>query len=157
MRLSEEIKSTFKDAAKKLTGSKKRDFTAKVTEDYLGSSARRAESVLGWKRQSVELGLQERRTGIVCVENYQARGRQKSEELQPKLAIDILSLVEGKSQADPKFQSTFAYARISARAVRAALLAEKGYQEVELPNRQTIGEILNRLGYRLKKPKKPSH
>ena len=157
MRLSEEIKSTFKDAAKKLTGSKKRDFTTKVTEDYLGSSARRAESVLGWKRQSVELGLQERRTGIVCVENYQARGRQKSEELKPKLAIDILSLVEGKSQADPKFQSTFAYARISARAVRAALLAEKGYQEVELPNRQTIGEILNRLGYRLKKPKKPSH
>ena len=157
MRLSEEIKSTFKDAAKKLTGSKKRDFTAKVTEDYLGSSARRAESVLGWKRQSVELGLQERRTGIVCVENYQARGRQKSEELKPKLAIDILSLVEGKSQADPKFQSTFAYARISARAVRAALLAEKGSQEVELPNRQTIGEILNRLGYRLKKPKKPSH
>jgi hypothetical protein len=117
MRLSEEIKSTFKDAAKKLTGSKKRDFTAKVTEDYLGSSARRAESVLGWKRQSVELGLQERRTGIVCVENYQARGRQKSEELKPKLAIDILSLVEEKSQADPKFQSTFAYARISARAV----------------------------------------
>ena len=54
MRLSEEIKSTFKDAAKKLTVSKKRDFTAKVTEDYLGSSARRAESVLGWKRQSVE-------------------------------------------------------------------------------------------------------
>jgi hypothetical protein len=157
MRLSEEIKSTFKDAAKKLTGSKKRDFTAKVTEDYLGSSARRAESVLGWKRQSVELGLQERRTGIVCVENYQARGRQKSEELKPKLAIDILSLVEEKSQADPKFQSTFAYARISARAVRAALLAEKGYEEIELPNRQTIGEILNRLGYRLKKPKKPSH
>jgi hypothetical protein len=157
MILSEEVKLTFKDAAKKLTGSKKRDFTAKVTEDYLGGSARRAESVFGWKRQSVELGLQERRTVSVCVENYQARGRQKSEELKPKLAIDILSLVEGKSQADPKFQSTFAYARISARAVREALIAEKEYEEAELPNRQTIGEILNRLGYRLKKLKKPSH
>jgi hypothetical protein len=32
MILSEEIKSTFKDAAKKLTGSKKRDFTAKVID-----------------------------------------------------------------------------------------------------------------------------
>jgi hypothetical protein len=42
MRLSEEIKSTFKDAAKKLTGSKKRDFTAKVTQDYLGGSATRS-------------------------------------------------------------------------------------------------------------------
>ena len=157
MRLSEEIKSTFKDAAKKLTGSKKRDFTAKVTQDYLGGSARRAESVFGWKRQSVGLGLQERRTGIICVENYQARGRQKSEELRPTIATDILSLVEGKSQADPKFQSTFAYARISARAVREALITEKGYEETEVPNRQTIGAMLNRLGYRLKKPKKPNH
>lgn len=152
--LSEEIKSTFKDAAKKLTGSRKRDFIAKVTEDYLSGSARQAESVFGWKRQSVELGLQERRTGIVCVENYQARGRHKSEESRPQLATDILSLVEGKSQADPKFQSTFAYARISARAVRVALITEKGYEATELPNRQTIGVILNRMGYRLKKLKK---
>jgi hypothetical protein len=152
--LSEEIKSTFKDAAKKLTGSRKREFTAKVTEDYLAGSARQAESVFGWKRQSVELGLQERRTGIVCVDNYQARGRHKSEESRPQLATDILSLVEGKSQADPKFQSTFAYARISARAVRAALITDKGYDQAQLPNRQTIGSILNRMGYRLKKLKK---
>ncbi len=32
--LSEAVKATFKDAAQKLTGSRKRDFMAKVTEDY---------------------------------------------------------------------------------------------------------------------------
>ena len=36
--LSEEIKLALKDAAKKLTGSCKRDFTAKVTEDYLAET-----------------------------------------------------------------------------------------------------------------------
>jgi porphobilinogen deaminase len=64
--------------------------------------------------------------------------------------------VEAQSQADPKFQSTFAYARISARAVREALVKEKGYEEATLPTRQTIGTILNRMGYRLKKHKKPN-
>ena len=154
--LTEAVKATFKDAAQKLTGNRKRDFMAKVTQDYLDGSARKAETVLGWNRHRVQLGLHERRTGIVCVDNYRARGRHKSEEKLPKLEADIRSLVERHAQADPKFQSTFAYARISARSVRAALLNEKGYNEVELPNRQTIGTVLNRMGYRLKKHKKLS-
>ncbi|MBE9125935.1 hypothetical protein IQ258_07095 [Coleofasciculus sp. LEGE 07081] len=74
--LSDSIKSTIKDAATKLTGNRKRAFMAKVTEDYFEGSARKAETVLGWYRHSVQLGLHERQTGIVCVDNYQARGRQ---------------------------------------------------------------------------------
>ena len=58
------------------------------------------------------------------------------------------------SQADPKFQSTFAFTKISARAVREALKEEKGYRDEQLPSRQTIGDILNRMGYSLKKHKK---
>ena len=79
MQLTETVKLTFKDAAKKLTGNRKRDFIAKVTEDYFGGSARKAETVLGWNRHSVQKGLQERRTGMICVDNYRARGCKKSE------------------------------------------------------------------------------
>lgn len=154
MQLTETVKSTFKDAAKKLTGNRKRDFMAKVSEDYCGGSARKAETIFGWNRHSVQLGLPERRTGIICVDNYRARGCHKSEKRLPNLEVDIRSLVDGQAQADPKFQSIFCYARISARAVREALIREKGYTEAQLPTRQTIGEILNRLGYRLKKPKR---
>lgn len=156
MQLKEEIKATFKDAAQKLTGSRKREFMAKVAEDYLEGSARKAERVLGWKRQSVELGLNERRSGLVCVDNYRARGRHKSEEVLPQLETDMRALVEGQTQADPKFQSMLCYTRISARAVRETLIHEKGYTDDQLPTRQTIGDILNRLGYRLKKLKKRS-
>ncbi len=152
--LTNTIKSTFKDAAKKLTGYRKRDFMAKVTEDYFESSARKAETVLGWNRHSVKLGLHERRTGIVCVDNYQVRGRHSSVEILSNLESDMRLLIDAQAQADPKFQSPFLYARVSARAVREALVSEKGYDENELPTRQTCGEILNRLEYRLKKHKK---
>ncbi len=154
--LNETIQATFKDAAKKLTGHRKRDFMAKVAEDYFDGSARKAETVLGWNRQTVQLGLHERRTGLVCVDNYHARGTYKSEERLANLEADIRSLVDVQAQADPRFESTFLYARISARAVREALISEKGYDEAQLPTRQTIGEILNRLGYRLKKHRKPN-
>jgi hypothetical protein len=98
---------TFKDAAKKLTGHRKREFVAQVTEDYFGGLARKSQTVLGWCRHSVQLGLHERRTGIVCVDNYQARGRHKSEEILPNLAVDISALVDAQAQVNPKFQSTF--------------------------------------------------
>ena len=154
MRLTETVLATFKDASEKLTGYRKRDFMAKVTQDYFDRSARKAETVMGWNRRSVQLGLNERRTGLQCVDNYQARGRHKSEQVLPNLEADIRSLVDRQAQADPKLQSTFLYARISARAVREALGNEVGYTHSDLPSRQTIGEILNRLGYRLKKHKK---
>jgi hypothetical protein len=149
MILTETVLATFKDASKKLTGHCKRDFMAKVTEDYFDGSARKAQTVMGWNRQSVQLGLNERRAGIICVDNYQARGRHKSEQVQPNLEADIRSLVDSQAQADPKMQSTFLYARLSARAVREVLASEVGYAESELLSRQTIGEMLNRLGYHI--------
>jgi Rhodopirellula transposase DDE domain len=156
MILNDTVKGTLKDAARKLTGYRKRDFMAKVAEDYFAGSARKAETVLGWNRKSVQLGLHERRTELICLDNYGARGRHKSETELPNLEADIRSMVDVQSQADPKFQSTFLYARVSARAVRENLVSEKGYDSAQLPSRQTIGAILNRMGYRLKKHKKQS-
>jgi len=47
MLLNDSIKSTFKDAAKKLTGHQKRDFMAKVTVEYLEGSARTRRTGVG--------------------------------------------------------------------------------------------------------------
>ncbi len=43
--LSDPLKSTLKDAAKQLTGHRKRAFMAKVTEAYFEGAARKAETV----------------------------------------------------------------------------------------------------------------
>ena len=86
MKLSTKIKSTFQDAARKLTGPKKRAFIAQVTQDYFNGSARQAETYMGWNRHSVQLGLHEKRTGITCLDNYQARGRKKTESKLPNFS-----------------------------------------------------------------------
>jgi hypothetical protein len=155
--LEERVKATLKDAAPKLTGPKKRAFMANVAADYFESSARKTETYLGWGRAAVQLGLHERRVGVICQDNYAARGDHTTEEKQPircQLEADIRQLVEGQSQADPQLRTTFYYARVSAQAVRDALIEEKGYADESLPTRQTIGAMLNRMGYRLKKHKK---
>lgn len=98
---------TIRDAASKLTGPKRRQFEAQVALDYLGGSARKAQTVFGWSSKTVALGLNELRTGITCVDNYSQRGRRPCEETQPHLLEDILALVQPHSQNDPKFQSPF--------------------------------------------------
>ena len=74
------------------------------------------------------------------------KGKSDRETTLPNLVTDIHSLVDEQTQTDPKFQSPFLYARISARAVREKLVSELDDEEPELPSRQTIGKILNRLG-----------
>lgn len=152
--LTDQHIATIKDAASKLTGADRRAFQAQVALDYLEGSARRAETIFGWSRQTVELGLNELRTGIVCLGNFSARGNRKTEDKQPLLEEDIRSLAEPQSQQDPKFQSPFQYTRMTAKAVRQALIDEKGWKSEELPCEKTIGNILNRLGYRLRRVQK---
>lgn len=152
--LDEQIKDTLLDASIKLTGAKKRAFMAKATIDYFKSSPRMAETYMGWSRQAVFKGLKELETGLWCQDAHRAKGRKKTEDKNPQLKEDIRSLVDNSSQADPKFQTVFCYARTSARAVKQALIDTNGYNDEELPSRQTIGTILNRMGYRLKKHKK---
>ncbi len=153
-KLTEQQMRTIQDAARKLTGAKRRAFQAQVALDYLDGKPRRAETVLGWSRNTVELGLHELRTGITCLDNFSARGNRKTEEKQPQLEEDLRCLAEPESQTDPKFQSPFLYTRMTAKAMRQALVDKKGCKHSELPCEKTIGNILNRLGYRLRRVQK---
>jgi len=152
--IPEAVKAILEETAKKLSGAKRREYIAMVTIKILDGNARKAERVFGWSRTTVKKGIRESATEIKCIDNYSARGNKKTEAKIPKLAEDIRSIVEPKSQADPHFQTTFAYTRITAKTVRQALIDEMGYTNDELPCENTIGNILNRLGYRLKRIQK---
>jgi hypothetical protein len=152
--LTQEVIASFKDAARKLTGPKRRAFQAQVTLDYLDGSVWKAERVFGWSHHTVTLGLNELRTGITCMGNFSARGNHKTEVKWPELEADMRALAEPESQADPKFQSPFLYTRMTAKAMRKALIDQKGWTDEELPHQNTIGEIMNRLGYKLRRVQK---
>lgn len=137
-------------AATLLTGHKRRRFQAEMAHAYCGGSARLAETTFGWGRDAVHTGLNELRSGIRCVEAFESRGRTTTEDLHPELEDHIRRLVDPHAQADPKFQTPFAFTRITAKAVREALRAIPELAGA-VPTRQTVGDILNRLGYRLRR------
>jgi len=127
--ISDTLRSIIKNTAKKLSGAAKREYVAEITLELLDGSDRKAESELGWSREMVKKGRMELTTTIRCVDNYSARGNKKTEEKMPGLEDDIRSIVGLKSQTDPNFQTSFSYTRITAKAVRQALIDEKGYAD----------------------------
>ena len=140
----------YQKAARLLTGAKRRAFQAECATSFCEGNARRTESIFGWRRDTVSLGLHEARSGIVCLGNFQARGGKKMEALHPQLEVDIRALADPHSQADAHLKTALAYTRLSAQAIRQALRTEKGWNEQDLPAERTMTTILNRLGYRLR-------
>jgi Rhodopirellula transposase DDE domain len=143
----------IQSGARRLTGYQRRLFQAEVATELCGGSARQAERRFGWGRDTVAKGLHERRQGMRCLENFTARGRQRSEAKNPQLAADIRVIVEPHSYADPELKSSRRYTNLSAAEVRDALI-QKGYPPPELPSERTLRDILNRMNYRLKRIQK---
>jgi len=152
--LTESVRETIKSAARKLTGFRRRQFQAETAIKYCQGNPRRAEQVFGWGRDAVNTGLNELRTGIRCVDDFSTRGRRRTEEQQPELVQEIHALVDSRSQADPKFQTSLAYTRMTAKAVRERLAANTSEKNRHVPAERTVYDILNRLGYRLRRVRK---
>ena len=68
----------------------------------------------------------------------------------PDLERDVRALADVHSQADPQLRTALAYTRLSAAALRRALMEEKGWLPAEVPAERTLRDGLNRLGYRLR-------
>src|SRR5215831_90349 len=126
-------------AASKMTGAARRAFQAEMTLKYCRGSARLAETILGWSREAVAVGLAEHRTGILCLG-----------EQAPEAAAALRQLAEAHAQQDPTFRTTLAYTRLTAKAALEALRGQ-GVSEDHLPSPSTMAEVLNRMGYRLRK------
>ena len=138
-------------AVSKMTGAERRAFMAEMALKYCGGGARLAETVFGWGRETVEMGLAERRTGLICFGAQSAYcGRQRWEERQPETATALCQLAEAHAQQDPTFRTVLGYTRLTAKAAREALLSQ-GFGEEQLPSPSTMAGVLNRMGYRLRK------
>jgi DDE family transposase len=150
---TESFETLIRSAARRLKGHQRRLFQAEVTSELCEGSARVAERRFGWGRHTVDQGLHELQQRVRCLENFTARGRQRSEAKNPQLAADIRAIVEPHTQADPELKSSRRYSNLSAAEVRQALL-DKGYAEEEVPRERTLRDILNRMNYRLKRIQK---
>lgn len=151
----------LKFAASKMRGAERRAFQAQMALRYCAASARKAEWVFGWGRAAVELGLHEKRTGIVCLSAQSAvAGNKLWEDKHPEVAQALWKLAETHAQQDPTFRTTLSFTRLTA-AEALKQLRTQGFSETVLPSPSSMADVLNRNGYRLRpvlkaKPQKKS-
>ena len=131
-------------AASKMQGAKRRAFQAAIAIKYCQSSPRLTETVFGWGRENVALGLAEKRTGITCVGAHSFYGGAKRwEQRQPEAAAALRQLAQAHAQADPTFATSVLYTRLTAAEALRHLSAQ-GFSDKQLPSRSSMAEILNR-------------
>ncbi len=151
MELTDSVKALLKATAQDLRGSARRLFMARTVQELGAGGQRRAERELGWSRVTIRKGRRELESGFAIADAFALRGRKRAEERLPHLLADLTAVVDGQSQADPRFRTSRLYTRLTAAEVRRQLIVQRGYTDEDLPTVQTIGAKLNALGYHLKK------
>ena len=128
----------------------RRQAMADVTNSLLDGKPRVAEDVFGWGRTVVVLGMNELQTGMTCVNDLSKRRKPTTEEKYPQLLVEIRKIADSTSQAQASLRTPFSYMKVTAAAVRSALL-EQGWPEEQIPAVRTLSNILNRQDYRLRR------
>jgi Rhodopirellula transposase DDE domain len=138
-------------AAKKMHGPARRSFEAEMAEKYCEGKAWKAAKLFGWDLHTILLGLHEKCAGLICWGAQPHRsGRKRWEDQHPEEAAIVRAIAEEHAQQDPTFHSTLAYTRLTA-AKAIQCLSEHGICQENLPAPSTMAQVLNRLGYRLRK------
>jgi hypothetical protein len=118
---------------------------------YCEGNVRLTETIFGWGRETVTVGLAEKRTGLICYGAQSAlSGNKRWEERHPDIAEALRQLAEEHAQQDPTFHTVIGYTRLTAAEALKQLQA-RGFGEDRLPSVSAMAEILNRMGYRLRK------
>lgn len=149
------VDDLLKLAASRMKGFQRRIFIADVCLKLCGGNPRQAEYRFGWGRETIGKGLEELKAepDNRATRKSNNRGKKRSEERSPQLAMDIRLIVEPHTHTDPELKTERLYTNLSAAEVRQAL-ADRGYSEEELPSERTLRDILNRMNYRLKRIQK---
>ena len=125
-------------AASKMTGAARRTVQAAMARQDGRGSARLTETILGWSREAVEMGLGAHRTGIFCVGTPSAcSGRKRWEEHAPEVAEALRQLAAAPAQQDPTFRTTLASTCLTAQGALQALRAQ-GVSEEPRPSPSTM-------------------
>jgi hypothetical protein len=147
--ISTEIVDLISRLVDLIPGSDRRRAMGDVTLSLLDGKHRVAENVFGWNRSTVEVGINEFKTGIMCINDISLRLNPATEVKHPKLLADISAIMEPQSESESSLRTTLLYTHMTAKVVYDALV-EKGWTVELLPTVRTISNILNRQGYRLR-------
>lgn len=81
------------------------------------------------------------------------RGRKSLITIYPELEADIVKIIEDSLSTDPRFKTEKQYVRLTVKEIKKQLIETGKYEERSFSN-SSLNNILNKMGYNLKKVKK---
>lgn len=137
-----------------LEGRDKRLLAAGLALEYGHGGESYAAKEFNIGRDTIRKGLHELNSGIRCEDAFNMRGRKSIEFYLPEIKNDIKEIIDSQSQTDPKFDSNRLFTRLTTKEIRKQLIEKAGYLDEELPTNQTLNNLINDLGYKMKKVQK---
>jgi transposase len=137
-----------------LSGEDKRLVAAGIALEYGHGGESYVAKEFNIGRDTIRKGLYELKSGIRCVDAFNMRGRKSIDFYLPEIKNDIKEIIDSQSQTDPKFDSNRLYTRLTTKEIRKQLIEKAGYLDEKLPTNQTLNNLINDLGYKMKKVQK---
>jgi hypothetical protein len=135
-------------AASQMSGPTRRAFEAEMAVHDGGGNPLRAATLCGWGRQTVALGVAERRTGGMSLGAPSAcSGRKRWEDRQQQAAAALRPLAEAPAQHDPTCRTRCTSTRLTAHAALQAR-REQGARAEPWPAPRTMAAVVHRRGFR---------
>lgn len=148
LKITAKFVRTIRQTLQKLAGSDRRLFMASIAQAIGKGGSLASQTEFGWDRTTIRKGLHELRTGVVCLDAVQLRGRKSAEASLPNLEADLRAMGEASSQTDPTFRTTQLYRRLTAGEARRQLIEVKGYDPAMVPTERTLRRKLSALGFK---------
>lgn len=137
-----------------LKGNDKRLVAAGIALEYGHGGESYAAREFNIGRDTIRKGLHELKSGIRCEDAFNLRGRKSIDFYLPEIKNDIKEIIDSQSQTDPKFDSNRLFTRLTTKEIRKQLIEKADYLDEELPTNQTLNNLINDLGYKMKKVQK---
>jgi hypothetical protein len=142
--------TALRRAASKRTGPKRRACAAEMPWKSCGGTPLLAEPSCGWGRQTVALGVAERRTGSMGLGAPSAcSGRNRWDDQPPQAAAALRHLAEAPGPHAPPLRTRVPSTRLTAHAALHAL-RDQGERAGQVPAPSTRAAGRKRRGFRLR-------
>lgn len=157
MSITQKLEINYKNQIENIKKEKNRESKIKqigaLVLDVGNRSIKPIASSINCSRKFVKYCYQVVKEDLPIVTNRHKCGRKKKTEEYPTLESDIKKIMEDNAYTDPHFTTEKQFTKLTINEVMKRLMATNQYKE-KFISKSTLANLLNELGYYLKKVKR---
>ena len=157
MSISEKLEKMYKNQINNIKNEKnkisKKKMIGSLVLDIGGRCISAIAKALECSRKYVKKCYNFVKNGCMEQIKLEFRGRKRLTEIYPYLEDDIIKIMQNSLSTDPKFKTEKQYVNMTVKEIKKQLIETGRYQENSFSN-SSLNNIINEMGYGLKKVKK---